>query len=552
MRDARDHRSTPTRITMAVADRAAGRGGRAHLRGEASRSPRSAALWRISRFTMQAEGVIRSRRNSGWSGVNPVPQTEFHIGAAAGPLALRIQPPGADAGAPGASARPGRHAASRSGLVRVDDGVRQIYVPHVRSRHPLRDGINAAARAVAAEICRRHRLRAARGRRRRRCRRRDRRVHAVVRRGGRAGRRRSSRIRSPSPAWRGTPRRFAGVQIFPYALWKERANLRLHGSFDTAESSLIEDGKANSRNVDVEAWPLDRLPFMVAPAGHRLDEDRRRGRGAGDPRRRHRARCDGPASSRSTSARRTGGRTCKARVEASLDCAEFPPHSARPQRHDPGAEHVRWSGPINNRVLGSTQFLSGSPRSNASICRAICAASAFASETAATCGVIVTFSNVPERAVGRERLLLEHVEARAGQRAVARAPSTMSASTWRAAATGIDEDRDRRAARSGAAVSTEPEVDEAPRLRRERQQRNQDVGAGEKRVETALRRRNVSTPGDRSSVVRDQPRTGKPRRRRASAALAPITPSPMMPTVTCLRARMLELAPDMLCAAGAR
>jgi FkbM family methyltransferase len=53
------------------------------------------------------------------------------------------------------------------------------------------------------------------------------------------------------------------VQIYPYALWKERTNLRLHGSLDTAESSLIEDGRADLRNTDVEAWPLDGLQFMV-------------------------------------------------------------------------------------------------------------------------------------------------------------------------------------------------------------------------------------------------------------------------------------------------
>jgi FkbM family methyltransferase len=55
----------------------------------------------------------------------------------------------------------------------------------------------------------------------------------------------------------------ANVQIFPYALWKERTRLRLHGSADTEESSLIEDGRADSRNADVEAWPLDQLQFMT-------------------------------------------------------------------------------------------------------------------------------------------------------------------------------------------------------------------------------------------------------------------------------------------------
>jgi FkbM family methyltransferase len=56
---------------------------------------------------------------------------------------------------------------------------------------------------------------------------------------------------------------FPDVRIYPYALWKERANLRLHASIDTTSSSLIEDGKANARNSDVEAWPLDGMDFLV-------------------------------------------------------------------------------------------------------------------------------------------------------------------------------------------------------------------------------------------------------------------------------------------------
>jgi FkbM family methyltransferase len=53
------------------------------------------------------------------------------------------------------------------------------------------------------------------------------------------------------------------VRVFSAALWKEHAQLRLHGSADTSESSLIEDGK-NVRVTDVEAWPLDQLPAAVA------------------------------------------------------------------------------------------------------------------------------------------------------------------------------------------------------------------------------------------------------------------------------------------------
>ena len=47
------------------------------------------------------------------------------------------------------------------------------------------------------------------------------------------------------------------VRALPVALWKERADLRLHGSRDTSASSLVEDGKANGRLTDVAAWPLD-------------------------------------------------------------------------------------------------------------------------------------------------------------------------------------------------------------------------------------------------------------------------------------------------------
>ncbi len=53
------------------------------------------------------------------------------------------------------------------------------------------------------------------------------------------------------------------VRVLPNALWKERANLRLHGARDTDESSLIEDGKGNLRTADVEAWPLDQMPAAI-------------------------------------------------------------------------------------------------------------------------------------------------------------------------------------------------------------------------------------------------------------------------------------------------
>jgi FkbM family methyltransferase len=56
---------------------------------------------------------------------------------------------------------------------------------------------------------------------------------------------------------------FPNVEIHQFALWKEHTNLRLHGSLDTRESSLIEDGKANTRNSDVVAWPLDQVQFLA-------------------------------------------------------------------------------------------------------------------------------------------------------------------------------------------------------------------------------------------------------------------------------------------------
>ena len=56
---------------------------------------------------------------------------------------------------------------------------------------------------------------------------------------------------------------FDGLRVFPYALWKERADLRLQASADTCNSSLIEDGKRSARVADVECWPLDLLPAVI-------------------------------------------------------------------------------------------------------------------------------------------------------------------------------------------------------------------------------------------------------------------------------------------------
>ena len=123
-----------------------------------------------------------------------------------------------------------------------------IYVPHARRGAALSRRHQFPPRAGRREICRRHRLRAARGRRRRRCRRR---ASASSRSGAPRPARASSpssRTRSPSNAWRGTSPVSRNVQIYPgRRCGRSGRNLRLHGSLDTTESSLIEDGKAQLR-----------------------------------------------------------------------------------------------------------------------------------------------------------------------------------------------------------------------------------------------------------------------------------------------------------------
>jgi FkbM family methyltransferase len=56
----------------------------------------------------------------------------------------------------------------------------------------------------------------------------------------------------------------ADVRAMPLALWKERAELRLHGSPDTSDSSLIEDGRRSVRLADAQAWPLDGVSAVSA------------------------------------------------------------------------------------------------------------------------------------------------------------------------------------------------------------------------------------------------------------------------------------------------
>lgn len=158
----------------------------------------------------------------------------------------------------------GRAVAIRSdaGLVRVDDGVRQIYLPHVRRAADFDHGVNAWLEAVADKYIGATGYAPREG-------------DIVIDIGAGVGEFTLWCVGAGASviAFEPDPLAFAcleknttglsAVQIYPYALWKERTNLRLHGSLDTAESSLIEDGRANLRHVDVEAWPLDKLAFMT-------------------------------------------------------------------------------------------------------------------------------------------------------------------------------------------------------------------------------------------------------------------------------------------------
>jgi FkbM family methyltransferase len=142
----------------------------------------------------------------------------------------------------------------------------------------------------------------------------------------------------------------SNVEIHPQALWKERANLRLHGSVDTSESSLVEDGKTNFRNTDVEAWPLDGLQFMSRLAV--IDLMKLDGEGvepeilSGAARTLQRTRViavDVGATDRRPN--------LKARVEAALTAMDFRP--VPNERSDTIlALNTAMVGPFNSRVLG--------------------------------------------------------------------------------------------------------------------------------------------------------------------------------------------------------
>lgn len=147
-------------------------------------------------------------------------------------------------------------------FVRVYDGVRQLALPHVRCATDFRDGVSARLDAVADKYLGGTGYAPREG-------------DVVVDVGAGIGEftlwcaDKGAQVVAfePDPlavaCLEQNTYLHAGIRILPYALWKERIDLRLHGSADTRESSLIEDGRANARHVDVEAWPLDQLQFMA-------------------------------------------------------------------------------------------------------------------------------------------------------------------------------------------------------------------------------------------------------------------------------------------------
>ena len=232
--------------------------------------------------------------------------------------------------------------AADAGLVRVDDGVRHIYVPNVRRAGVFKNGINAWLETVAEKYVGRTGYVPREG-------------DIVIDVGAGIGEfslwcaDAGARVVAfePDPlafvCLEKNTAALGTVQLYPYALWKERANLRLHGSPDTSESSLIEDGRANARNADVEAWPLDRLQFMTRLAV--IDFMKIDGEGvepeilSGASRTLRRTRViavDVGATERRPNLR--------ARVEAAACRDGFPRDPERSERHRSSRSTPRWSG----------------------------------------------------------------------------------------------------------------------------------------------------------------------------------------------------------------
>lgn len=150
-----------------------------------------------------------------------------------------------------------------SGLLRLHDGVRQLFIPHVGRAALFRDGINAQLEKTALKYVGGTGYVPREG-------------DVVVDIGAGVGEftlwcaDAGARVLAfePDPlAFDCLQRNIAGlenVQAYGQALWKEPDRLRLHGSPDTTESSLIEEGASKARIVEVEASTLDSLPSVVA------------------------------------------------------------------------------------------------------------------------------------------------------------------------------------------------------------------------------------------------------------------------------------------------
>jgi FkbM family methyltransferase len=234
-------------------------------------------------------------------------------------------------------------------LARVHDGTREIVIPHVSHAVDFGAGVNARLDAIADKYLGETGYAPREG-------------DVVIDIGAGIGEftlwcaERGARVVAfePDPLAyacldRNT-RMHGGISIYPYALWKERIDLRLHGALDTRESSLIEDGRANARSVDVEAWPLDQLAFMAQlPVIDLMKVD---GEGvepeilAGAARTLRRTRV--LAVDLSATARRPNLRS---RVEAALETAAFAP--VENGREDTiMALNTAMVGPFNSRVPG--------------------------------------------------------------------------------------------------------------------------------------------------------------------------------------------------------
>jgi FkbM family methyltransferase len=283
------------------------------------------------------------------SGVSPVPRFELILSRLQGRLQLEYQRLALSWHA----MRDGRGRAVRlqrdGGLIRVHDGMRQIAVPHVRYAAAFRNGVNDRLESVAEKYLGGTGFVPREG-------------DVIVDVGAGIGEfalwcaDKGARVVAFEP----DPLAFAclgqnsfiqpAISILPYALWKEHVDLRLHGSLDTRESSLIEDGRPNTRTADVEAWPLDQLPFMAQLAV--IDLMKVDGEGvepeilAGAERTLRRTRV--LAVDVSAIVRRPN---LRARVEAALEHSSFRP-LANDRPETILAVNTAMVGPFSNRVLG--------------------------------------------------------------------------------------------------------------------------------------------------------------------------------------------------------